>query len=425
LKIKSFLFTIIPVITLISACSDPTASFIYECGNCEIGDTVQFTSTSTGAETFDWDFGDGNISVEENPLHIYYFLGTFNIQLTVSNKNGSDVANGSVTIKGPSGRLIDTIVYCPGIEDNLLGDSPYRNVSIYLPPGYESSDKHYPVVYLLHGYLGDNRLWFGKGYADVNLKPVMDYLINNKTIHPMILVSPDSENRFGGSWYINSASSGNWEDFIVQDVVQFIDNHYRTIPNSESRGIAGHSMGGYGTILIAMKNSDIFSSAYALSSYGLVFEPPSSSYLSGLYQEISDAGDITDFDGLSFDAKLHLSHLVAMAPNSSSLPFYCDYLMSPQGEIVPGVWQKMMVYDPYTSILTYQENLLELTAIKLDCGNLDDNTYGNSHFANKLATIGIENAFESYAGDHTNKLEERMKLKVLPFFSAHLVHDDQ
>jgi hypothetical protein len=66
-----------------------------------------------------------------------------------------------------------------------------------------------------------------------------------------------------------------------------------------------------------------------------------------------------------------------------------------------------------------------LTAIKLDCGNLDDNTYGNSHFANKLATIGIENAFESYDGDHTNKLEERMEFKVLPFFSAHLEHDNQ
>jgi enterochelin esterase-like enzyme len=401
------------------------ASFIYECGNCEIGDTVQFTSLSTNAETFDWDFGDGKISAEENPLHIYNSFGTFNIQLTVSNKNGSDVANGSVRIKGPSGRIIGTIVYSPGLEGNLLGDSPYRNVSIYLPPGYDSSDKHYPVVYLLHGYLGDNELWFGKGYAKVDLKSIMNYLINNKTINPMILVSPDSDNRFGGSWYINSASSGNWEDFIVQDVVQFIDNNYRTIPNAESRGIAGHSMGGYGTIMIAMKNPDIFSAAYALSAYGLVIEPPNSSYLSGLYQEISGAADISDFDGLSFDAKLHLSHLVAMAPNSSSLPFYCDYLLNSSGELVQSVWQRIMAYDPYTSILTYKENLLELTAIRLDCGNLDDNTIGNSRFADKLATIGIENAFESYDGDHTNKLEERMEFKVLPFFSAHLEHDNQ
>jgi S-formylglutathione hydrolase len=425
MKIKSFLFTIMAVITLISACSDPIASFIYECGNCEIGDTVQFTSLSTNAETFIWDFGDGKTSTEENPLHIYNAFGTFDIQLTVSSKNGSDVANGSVMIKGPSGRIIDTIVYSPGLAGNLLGDSPYRNVSIYLPPGYDSSDKHYPVVYLLHGYMGDNELWFGKGYAKVDLKSIMDYLINYKTINPMILVSPDSDNRFWGSWYINSKSSGNWEDFIVQDVVQFTDSNYRTIPNSESRGIAGHSMGGYGTIMIAMKNPDVFSTAYALSSYGLVFGQPSSSYLSLIYQEISGASDITDFDGLSFDAKLHLSHLVAMVPNSSSLPFYCDYLFNSSGEIVQSVWQRMMAYDPYTSILTYKENLLKLTAIKLDCGNLDDNTNGNSLFALKLATIGIENAFESYDGDHTNKLEERMELKVLPFFSAMLVHDYQ
>jgi S-formylglutathione hydrolase len=424
---KFYSFVIPGIIILVTTCKNPEASFIYECGRCVVGDSVQFTNTSINAETFDWDFGDGNASTEENPVHIYNETGTFNVLLTISNSNGSDGATGSVIIKGMPGLLIDTVVYSPSIEGNLLGDSPGRNVTIYLPPGYETSDKHYPVIYLLHGYTGDNRLWFEKRPGEVNLEPIMNDLINNKTIEPMILVSPDSYNRFGGSWYINSVSSGNWEDFIVQDVVQFVDAHFRTIANTNSRGIAGHSMGGYGTMMIAMKHPDIFSAAYGLSSNSLVFDPNPYPYLNSyrtIFTEIYGATDIADFDNLSWDARITLSMSVAMVPNTSEPPFYCDYMINSSGEFVLSVWQRLMPFDPYTSITTYEQNILQLTAIYIDCGDLDGNLQSNITFGNKLATIGIPGAFESYAGDHTNKLAERMESKVLPFFSKYLVHED-
>jgi S-formylglutathione hydrolase len=420
-------FTILVIIVLVTACKNPEASFIYECGDCIIGDPVQFTSTSINSETFNWDFGDGNTTSEKNPVHIYYESGVFNVELTVSNKNGSDRASGSVTINVLPGQLIDTVVYSPSLEGNLLGDSPSRNVTIYLPPGYGSSDKDYPVIYLLHGYIGDNNLWFGKGYAKVNLEPIMNDLINKGTIEPMILVSPDSYNRFGGSWYINSVSSGNWEDFIVQDVVQFVDAHFRTIASAGSRGIAGHSMGGYGTMMIAMKHSDIFGAAYGLSSSSLVFDPNPDNYLTyyrTVFEEIFGAKVITDFESLSWDAQLTLSMSVAMVPNPSSPPFYCDYMFNASGEFLPSYWQRTLAFDPYTSITTYKQNILQLTAIRLDCGDQDGNLQSNITFGGKLASIGVPSAFEAYEGDHTNKLEERMETKVLPFFSKYLKHED-
>jgi S-formylglutathione hydrolase len=420
-------FTILVIIVLVTACKNPEASFIYECGKCIIGDEVQFTSTSINSETYNWDFGDGNTTSEKNPVHIYYESGVFNVELTVSNKNGSDRASGSVTINVLPGQLIDTVVYSPSLEGNLLGDSPSRNVTIYLPPGYGSSDKDYPVIYLLHGYIGDNNLWFGKGYAKVNLEPIMNDLINKGTIEPMILVSPDSYNRFGGSWYINSVSSGNWEDFIVQDVVQFVDAHFRTIASAGSRGIAGHSMGGYGTMMIAMKHSDIFGAAYGLSSSSLVFDPNPDNYLTyyrTVFEEIFGAKVITDFESLSWDAQLTLSMSVAMVPNPSSPPFYCDYMFNASGEFLPSYWQRTLAFDPYTSITTYKQNILQLTAIRLDCGDQDGNLQSNITFGSKLATIGVPSAFEAYEGDHTNKLEERMETKVLPFFSKYLEHED-
>jgi enterochelin esterase-like enzyme len=427
MKIKSWLYTIPGILILVGACNGPEASFIYECGECEIGDPVQFNNTSINAETFDWDFGDGNTATKENPVHVYDEFGTFTVRLKVSNKNGSDDADLPVTIKAPSGLLVDTVVYSPGLEGNLLENSTNRTVTIYLPPDYESSDMHYPVIYLLHGYDGDNKLWFGHGYAQVNLAPIMNDLIADKTIEPMILVSPDCNMRFEGCWYINSITSGNWEDFIVQDLVQYVDDNFRTIANAGSRGIAGHSMGGYGTIMIAMKHPDIFSAAYALSSYGLVFDPNPDSYIAfyrTIFEEIYGADDITDFESLSSDARFTISMSVAMVPNPSAPPFYFDYMVTASGDFVPSVWQRTLAFDPYSLIPTYEQNILQLTAIRLDCGDLDGNLQSNITFGNKLAAIGIPGAFESYAGDHTNKLEERMKTKVLPFFSINLEHED-
>lgn len=426
-----FLFTFLTTILLLTFCSkDPVsiieASFTYACNDCEIGDTVQFSNTSTDAETFDWDFGDGTASTEENPEHIYSAMGTYTVRLTVSNANDSDDTSNPITIKGPSGLLIHQVVYSEGIEGNLLGDSPYRNVTIYLPPGYESSGKHYPVVYLLHGFQGDNKSWFGSGNTDVDLEPVLNDLINTGTIEPMIVVSPDSHNRFLGSWYLNSVSSGNWEDFIVKDVVEYLDENYRTIPNSESRGIAGFSMGGYGAMMIAMKHADVFSAVYTLGASILVFESPEiSQSFTEMYEEIYNANDITDFYLLSNDAKVHISLSVAVVPNPSATPFYCDFIYSQEGQLVDSVVQRCYQCDPYSLIQTYQDNLLQLSTIMLDCGDLEWNTIVNIEFAEGLSAIGIEDTYVSYPGGHGDNMVERTKMKTFPLFSEHLVHEDQ
>jgi enterochelin esterase-like enzyme len=421
---RSLLTLLILAVLAITACKNlPVASFTLSSNTAEVGDTVHFINTSQDADAFEWDFGDGDGSTEENPSHVYTAVGTFNIKLVVSNDDGSDEAGASISISSQSGTLTTVTVHSTGLEGNLLGDSPDRLVTIYLPPGYESSDKNYPVVYLLHGYGpdGDNLLWFGAGYVPVNLKPIMDQLIYNGSIEPMILVSPNSKNRFGGSWYINSISSGYWEDFIAKDVVEFVDNNYRTIPNPGSRGITGHSMGGYGTVMIAMRNPEVFGAAYALSASILAFEEPT--YGADYFGEIDACDDIADFESLSYSQQVYISRAVAMIPNPSAPPFYIEKLFNSSGELVDSIWQRVMLHDPYTSITTYADNLLQLNAIRLDCGKFDGNIQDNILFANQLDTIGIPNAFESYTGDHADKLEERMWLKVLPFFSVKLEHE--
>ena len=134
-----------------------------------------------------------------------------------------------------NGKLYTIKVISSSLENNLLGDSSEREVTIYLPPGYYNAPNNkYPVVYLLHGFNCHDEFWFGEDLSwwstglKIDIFPVLDNLISSNIITPLIIVSPDSFNKYHGSWYKNSFVSGNWEDFIVQDLVQYIDSNYNT-----------------------------------------------------------------------------------------------------------------------------------------------------------------------------------------------------
>lgn len=171
----------------------------------------------------------------------------------------------SASARGPKphGQVVQITVHGSALEHNHAADPPDRDVSIYLPPGYESSTQRYRVVYLLHGYTGTDRGWMNPSY--VGLPQMMDHLIERHAIEPMIIVMPNAFNRFGGSFYTNSALSGGWEDFIVHDLVTYTDEHYRTIAKGIGRGIAGHSMGAYGALRIGMDHPEVFAAAYGMS----------------------------------------------------------------------------------------------------------------------------------------------------------------
>ena len=112
-----------------------------------------------------------------------------------------------------AGQLVVDTVHAKSLERNLYGDSPDRSMLVYLPQSYASSpNRRYPVVYLLHGYGGDERGW--TGYAP--LKPAMDTLVRAGIVREMIIVMPNGNNALGGSFYTNSTTTGNWDDFIAK-----------------------------------------------------------------------------------------------------------------------------------------------------------------------------------------------------------------
>ena len=136
-----------------------------------------------------------------------------------------------------------------------------RNVkyTIYLPADYETANRTYPVVYLLHGYSDDNTGWLQ--FGEVNR--FADQAILDGTIPPMIIVMPDG----GTSWYINSYDGKEkYEDFFIKEFIPHVEQAYRIKTERQYRGVAGLSMGGYGTLIYAVKYPQLFSAAAALSA---------------------------------------------------------------------------------------------------------------------------------------------------------------
>ena len=171
------------------------------------------------------------------------------------------------TAPAPAGRLVAAKISSAALKGNLLGDPAEQSFAVYLPPSYDTSPtRHYPSLYLLHGFLRDGTDWTTSGiYQGKKLQPLMDDMIRNGKVREMIIVVPNGKNAYGGSFYTNSSVNGNWEDYIVQELVAHVDSNYRTLARPESRGIAGHSMGGFGAMSLAMKHPDVFSVVYALS----------------------------------------------------------------------------------------------------------------------------------------------------------------
>jgi S-formylglutathione hydrolase FrmB len=233
----------------------------------------------------------------------------------------------------------------------------------------------------------------------------------------MILVMPNAMNGYGGSMYSNSVTAGDWESYVADDLVAYVDRTYRTIPTRESRGLGGHSMGGYGTLRIGMKRPDVFSAIYALSSCCL----NEGTVRPGRGGQPSPAEAITSIEQSRGNraAQGTLARAAAWAPNPQNPPLYLD-LPTKNGEVVPEVAVKWAANSPVAMLDQYIPNVKKLKAIALDVGLQDNLITSNQVMVARLKRFSIPHTFETYEGDHNNHIPQRLEEKVLPFFSAQL-----
>jgi S-formylglutathione hydrolase FrmB len=241
----------------------------------------------------------------------------------------------------------------------------------------------------------------------------------------MIIVMPDERTKMMGSFYTNSAATGNWEDFTTKDLVSYIDQKYRTLARSESRGIAGHSMGGYGAIKLGMKHPDVFSVVYGMNPavLGWAADVSLENPGFGVLLQLKTFDDV--FKG-GFYAVGGMCLAQAFSPNPSRPPFYVDLpFKMVEGKLVAvePAYSKWSENMPLNMAAQNKENLMKLRGIRFDTGWEDEFTHipiTARAFAHKLTELGVDHSFEEYNGDHRNRMwgrTGRLYTEVLPYFS--------
>jgi S-formylglutathione hydrolase FrmB len=331
----------------------------------------------------------------------------------------------------PHGTVNAITVHGPSLVGNLLGDTADPRVSVYLPPGYAVHPRQrYPVVYLLHGFDGSDGTWFKDPISDQDKRPMipvlLDQAIASGTTRPFIVVAPDAFNTFHGSFYSTSVTTGDWEGYIARDLPQYIDAHYRTIAIPASRGIAGHSMGGYGALRIGFRHPEVFSNVYALSPFGVTWAADFLPVPEGAMPQLEAVTTRAQFGRLDFSQMGTFALAAAWSPDPAKPPFFVD-LPNGTGE------------EHTTTIARWSANLIlpqldedlpkirQLHAIAFDAGNEDGFRSippGLVALDQALNERKVTHTYETFEGTHNSRLVERIATRVLPFFGKNLRFGD-
>ena len=305
-------------------------------------------------------------------------------------------------------------IHGKSLEGNLEGDATDREVLVFLPPGYaKDTSRRYPVIYALHGYSIGAEQWSHEIHVPQTIEGA--FALGAKE---MIVVLPDSKTVHNGSMYSSSVTTGDFEKFIAHDVVAYIDAHYRTIPDRLSRGLVGHSMGGYGATRIGMKHSDVFGSLYIMSPCCLSPRPagPANAENEKALEAVKNAEDSAK---LPFFQRAQLASAAAWSPDPKNPPLFLD-LPTKDGVPQPDVLAKWTANAPLAFVDQYIDNLREYRAIAIDVGDQDGLRTDTGKLHDVLDKYGIANSFEIYPGTHTSAVADRFQNHVLKFFSDNL-----
>ncbi len=304
-------------------------------------------------------------------------------------------------------------IHGPSLEGNLEGNAVDRDVLVFLPASYNKlKSRRYPVVYALHGYSIGAEQWS----REIHVPQTIEGAFAQGT-REMIVVLPDSKTRHNGSMYSSSVTTGDFESFISHDVVAYVDAHYRTIRDRMSRGLVGHSMGGYGATRIGMKHSGVFGSLYIMSPCCL--SPRTGPFNPELAKALDAVKTPSDLASLPFFGRAQLASAAAWSPNPNNPPLYLDLPVKnglPQADILA----RWTANAPLAFVDQYISSLRRYRAIAIDVGDQDGLRTDAAKLHEVLNKYGIANSFEVYKGTHTSKMADRFQNHVMKFFSRNL-----
>jgi hypothetical protein len=328
----------------------------------------------------------------------------------------------------PKSQIIVRELRSEAIAHNKIGIDPQRHFLVYLPADYdESSPQRYPVIYFLPNPFQDNYRFDFDHHDAQNL---FDRAITSGVITKFILVTVDMTTPIGTSWSANSSVTGNWEDFMIQELLPYIDANFKTLPSRDSRGITGIFIGGYGAIRFGMRHSDVFGSVYAMHPVGTGTGVSVSMMLPD-WNILANAKSMDDVKK-DFRTQIFTTMFQAFLPNPDKPPLYIDLLARREGDrlLIDTKLMDRFRNNFYleTMIPQYADNLKSLRGFKFDWSRLDgnyDHIWANQNLTRKLNEFGVPHEAEEFngppSGDADWGVDGRFYSEVLPFFQKHLV----
>jgi S-formylglutathione hydrolase FrmB len=297
------------------------------------------------------------------------------------------------------------------LQGNALGDPHERDVYCYVPPDYDASGQRYPVIYFLSGFTGTGRMHLNFDPFVESMDRRLDRLISSGEMPSAICVLPDCMTALGGSQYVNSTATGRYEDYLVAEVVPFVDERLRTLGSRDHRGVTGKSSGGYGAMVLAMRHADVFGAmgSHAGDAYfAYCYLPDFVKFTLGITRYGGVEAFVRHFRSLPKKSKeaMEVLNILAMAacysPNPSA-PMGIDLpVVIPTGEIRSEVWDRWVENDPVHMTKAHADALRSLRAIYLDAGTRDDFNLqmGARIFCSRLDSLGISYIYEEFDDTH-------------------------
>jgi hypothetical protein len=312
-----------------------------------------------------------------------------------------------------SGRL-DLLEHSSALlRDNPLGDPCERQHPVYLPPGYDETDRHYPVLVSLAAYTnaGPGQVaWRNHGES---LPRRLDRLISAGMLPPVIVAFPDCYTSLGGNQYVNSPAIGAYADYLVDELLPLLDENYRTLAQAKSRAVFGKSSGGFGALHLVMTRPGAFGAA-ASHAGDCGFDRVYLRDFPGACDVLARHGnDPESFvrafwrknrpSGADFHAMMTLCLAASYSP-SPGQPMGCDLPFSLETcELNVAVWERWLAFDPALNAPRYSDQLADLAGLWIDAGNRDQYYihYGTRQLHRTLDEAGIDHFFEEFDGTHS------------------------
>ena len=304
------------------------------------------------------------------------------------------------------GRYEEVIFESKVLKGNPLDDPYQRPLWVYLPPGYdEEPNRRYPAIYQIQGLTGQLDMWRNRAPFRKTFPELADELFAKGEAPPCIIVWVDCWTSLGGSQFLDSPGTGLYHTYLCDEIVPWIDCHYRTLPQREHRGIAGKSSGGYGAMITPMLRPDLWG-GLATHAGDALFEM---CYLPDFPRSVRALRDHyagsfekfwQDFRGRPAFSKESDGYLLndwcmaacysADADGTVHLPYDIA-----TGQLIPAVWERWLAKDPVRMVEAHAEGLRSMKAIYIDAGKRDEFflDLGAEAFRRALESIGVTGLF--------------------------------